>query len=82
MSNPEISSAATVAEQSIQTKALPNVAFSESRALGRGALPERRFDNRELAMDVEPIAEVIGKMPELSFQKHGGPDNSRMPQRL
>lgn len=29
---------------------------------------------RELARDMEPTAEVIGKMSELSFQKHGGAD--------
>lgn len=37
---------------------------------------------RELARDMEPTAEVIGKMPELSFQKHGGPDNSQVRVRL
>lgn len=36
----------------------------------------------ESAMDLEPAAEVLGKMCELSFQKHGGPDNSTMPLRL
>ena len=36
----------------------------------------------ESAMDMEPTAEVIGKLSELSFQKHGGPDNSTMPVRL
>lgn len=36
----------------------------------------------ELTKDMEPTAEVIGQMCELSFQKHGGPDNSTMPVRL
>ncbi len=82
MSNIERFHTAIIAEQSIQDTALPNVAFSEDGDLGRGALPESQFDNREFAIDEEPVAEVIGKMSELSFQKHGGPDNSTMPQRL
>lgn len=32
--------------------------------------------------NIEPTAEVLGKMSELSFQKHGGQDNSTMYHRL
>ena len=37
--------------------------------------------NMESARNMEPTAEVIGKMSELSFQKYGGSDNPVMHQR-
>lgn len=61
----------------IQTELPTQTIFTESRTPTSDGLR-----TRELAKDVEPTAEVIGKMSELSFQKHGGPDNSTMPQRL
>lgn len=55
---------------------------SHASILSKSDIPVRESVGvRESVRVMEPTAEIIGKMSELSFQKHGGSDNSTMHQR-